>query len=353
MSFFNELESNPDPESRQRIIVRLHQIIRPYNLRRVQADLDFDIPKKLEVTMKCLPSPLQRSIIAKAATSLTSHQKAILARKVSNSPALFLSRHLLTGLPPAYIMSRSPKMQLLDRIVKKLIITKHRFLIYSQWTSMMDLIGALFAWRGVKFSRIDGSLATRARMSIIKEFVTPGSPIDGLLLSTRSSAFGLNLQVADTIVLFDSDYNPFVELQASSRAHRLGQQNAVVVVRLLMDGTGEERILKLSRRKYLLGNQIIEGGRFNLKISPEEREAALTEFTAPTPELTQPNDEELNSVLARAPEDAGIMQFAGTGVAEENEETFEELDYQILQSFMQSLQPVDEQPSSESDWEPS
>lgn len=299
-AFFREVANSCDEAKHSLIIERLHTILRPYVLRRVKSDLPFDIPTKHEVTLKCSASALQLEILrCSVALDLPMRQKLTLSRKLSNSPALSLQTE---HFPAPYLLSRSPKLALLDRIVRRLALTGHRFLIYSQWTSMMDLIEVHFAWRGLQVLRIDGSVSTAARMEIIQRFVAPGSSFVGMILSTRSSAFGLNLQVADTVVLFDSDYNPFVELQASARVHRLGQTRAVVVIRLLMVGTGEEQILRVARRKLDLGNEIIEGGRFNLRVRESSQ---VEELPVSVPEILDPSDEDLNGILARAPEDVG------------------------------------------------
>jgi SNF2 family DNA or RNA helicase len=314
----------------------------------VKSDLDFDIPKKLEITLKCSPAPIQTEIIRRSlGLELDAGQKMVLSRKISNSPALFLPEK-----PPiTWSISRSPKLRLLDRIISRLVITNHRFLIYSQWTSMMDVICDFLRWRQIGFLRIDGSVATRRRLEIINQFTRPGAPFAGLILSTRSSAFGLNLQVADTVVLFDSDYNPFVELQASSRVHRLGQTNVVVIIRLMMLETNEEKILEVSRRKFVLGNEIIEGGRFNFRISEEERKRAIDELSVPPPELVDPTDEQLNSVLSRAPEDIGVMQFVGAGDEGhiDEEERFAEWDEKVLEEFAWTLNTKGDE--SEMEWE--
>jgi hypothetical protein len=216
---------------------------------------------------------------------------------------------------------------------------------------MINVICDLLRWRRIEFLRIDGSVPTRRRIDIIDQFTRPGAPFAGMVLSTRSSAFGLNLQVADTVVLFDSDYNPFVELQASSRVHRLGQVNVVVVIRLMMLGTGEEKILQVSRRKFVLGNEIIEGGRFNFNVTEEERKRAINDLSAPPPELIDPTDEELNSVLSRAPEDIGVMQFRGAGDHGwvDDEDRFAEWDEKLLGTFAKKLEGKEEE--SEMEWE--
>ncbi|OHT06018.1 Type III restriction enzyme, res subunit family protein [Tritrichomonas foetus] len=352
-SFFKELESsNQDPERNDRVIKRLQDLIRPYFLRRNKEDIQSDIPDKLEITLKCSPVPLQLSVIDESLKTgiMNTSQKIHMARKVSNSPLLFLKKNVFKTIPVQYILLRSPKMRLLDQILHKLILTGHRFLIYSQWTSMMDIISYYLDWREIQFLRIDGSVTTNDRMNRIKSFVQPDSTIQGMLLSTRSSAFGLNLQVADTVILFDSDYNPFVELQASARVHRLGQKNVVVVIRLMVNGTGEEKILRVSRKKFILGHQIIEAGRFNFSSTEEERAAILGEAASKPPELTDPTDEQLDSVVSRSNEEVATLQYRKSRENFDELPEYAEFDQEIIQRLHESDVDIPSE-SDEEEWE--
>lgn len=312
--FFKELESsNSDDPRRVRILNRLQEIVRPYILRRKKDDIDFNIPDKFEVTLKNSPTELQERIINKTLEfKLTTSQKIFISRKVSNSPVLFLEKSRFKEIPANYILSRSPKMRVLDQILTKLNFTEHKFLIYSQWTTTMNLIENVLNFRSINFSRIDGSVQVKDRIRIIQDFVKPGSTVQGMLLSTRSSAFGLNLQVADTVILFDSDYNPFVELQASDRVYRLGQKNVVVIIRLMMNGTGEEKILRVSRKKYILGQQIIDAGNFKLNTDDGENQKndddIEYQITSNPPDILDPNDEQLNNVVARSSDQLACLK---------------------------------------------
>ena len=328
-SFFSDLYDLSD-KNHEIIIKRLHKIIRPYLLRRNKEELDFDIPNKLEITIKSSPCELQKEIIERSLeANPTTQQKLVLSRKVSNSPVLLLNRKLFNDIPVEYILLRSPKMRILDRILEKLVMTQHRFLIYSQWTKMMDIITRYFEWKNYKCLRIDGSTTTTSRIEIIQKFIAPGSEYVGMLLSTRSSAFGLNLQVADTVILFDSDYNPFVELQASARVHRLGQTNIVVVIRLMMNETGEEKILRVSRKKFILGHQIIEAGKFNLDNDSRDQQA-LNNAETKAPEVLNPSDEKLNTVIARSNAELGILQCSNYNKALDEKESYKEIDAEII-----------------------
>jgi SNF2 family DNA or RNA helicase len=335
--FFRIIESkNLNEYSQNLIIKRLQEVIRPFTLRRAQEEIDVDIPGKYEVTLKCIPSELQKSIIKTSQErGHTVNQKLFISKRVSNSPVLFLQRSHLKLVDPEYMFSRTPKLQVLDAIIQKLKITGHRFLIYSQWTSMMDIIEAFLKWRGIEISRIDGSVTTSDRTRIIEEFIKPTSSVEGMILSTRSSAFGLNLQAADTVILFDSDYNPFVELQASARVHRLGQINTVVVIRLMMIGTGEESILRISRRKFHMGQQIIAAGMFNLRSTEEEKNRALLTPIEKAKEIINPSDSDLNSIIGRGEEEENLLSFSATErFIPTEKESFKALDELIMNSYI-------------------
>ena len=353
--FFNAIEAkNTDEETQNLIIKRLQDVIRPFTLRRNKEEISVEIPGKYEVTIKCSPSQIQVDIMNSMKdkeyplTKDKVSQKIYISKRVSNSPILFLPRSQLKLVDPEYVYSRSPKLQMLDVIIQRLKTTGHRFLIYSQWTSMMDILESFLHWRSIQISRIDGSVSTAERTRIIQNFVQAGSPIQGMLLSTRSSAFGLNLQSADTVILFDSDYNPFVELQASARVHRIGQTNTVIVIRLMMVGTGEESILRISRRKFRMGQQIIAAGLFNLRSTEEEKENAMHTEIEKVKEVVDPSDEELNSIIARGQEEQNLLSFTQIQKYEPTEKQgYHELVVMIIESYKSLIEGRPKAPATE------
>lgn len=334
--FFSRIEKKVvDPANHELVVHRLHEVIRPFTLRRSQDEVAVEIPGKYEVTLKVSPSELQNSIMAKGKKEgLDNNKQMYITKRLSNSPILFFPRDVFEKIDPEYLFSRTPKLQLLDVILQKLITTGHRFLIYSQWTSMMDLLEIYLNWRKIETSRIDGSVTTSERSRLIKSFVVPGSPVKGMLLSTRSSAFGLNLQAADTVILFDSDYNPFIELQASARVHRMGQTNSVVIVRLMTNDTGEEHILRIARRKFKMGQQIITAGMFNLGL-PEENKINIE--GEKTVEIVNPTEQQLNEILARGKQEEGILAFQPylpPTLPDENNENYQKLDNEAVDAYI-------------------
>lgn len=171
------------------------------------------------------------------------------------------------------LVTHSGKMLLLDRLLPALFERGHKVLIFSQFKTQLDLIHDYAAeLRGWNVCRIDGSVAQDDRRQAIKDFNT--DPEHKLfLLSTRAGGQGINLATADTVVLFDSDWNPQQDLQAIDRAHRIGQKRPVVVFRLATKGTVEEDLLMSADAKRRLEKLVIKkGGYKNLasKMSTDE-----------------------------------------------------------------------------------
>ncbi|CAN7940602.1 unnamed protein product, partial [Ixodes pacificus] len=166
------------------------------------------------------------------------------------------------------LVTDSGKLQVLDSLLCRLKSEGHRVLIYSQMTRMIDLLEAIiprfqeYMWhRKHTYMRLDGSSKISDRRDMVADFQTR-SDIFVFLLSTRAGGLGINLTAADTVVFYDSDWNPTVDQQAMDRAHRLGQTKQVTVYRLVCKGTIEERILQRAREKSEIQRMVISGGNF-------------------------------------------------------------------------------------------
>ena len=147
----------------------------------------------------------------------------------------------------------------LDRILKRLKDRGHRVVLFSQFTSMLDILQDFLTLRGYQYARLDGSTNRVQRSIDIAAFNRPGSPMFAFLLSTRAGGLGVNLQTADTCVLFDSDWNPQVDTQAMARVHRIGQKKPVHVYRLVTAGTVEERMQQRAEKKLFLEQMVSRG----------------------------------------------------------------------------------------------
>jgi DNA helicase INO80 len=153
----------------------------------------------------------------------------------------------------------SGKLARLDALLKELKANDHRVLVYFQMTRMMDLMEEYLTYRNYKYCRLDGSTKLEDRRDTVADFQSDRS-IFVFLLSTRAGGLGINLTSADTVIFYDSDWNPTIDSQAMDRAHRLGQTRQVTVYRLITRGTIEERIRKRALQKEEVQRVVISGG---------------------------------------------------------------------------------------------
>lgn len=153
----------------------------------------------------------------------------------------------------------SGKLAKLDQLLFKLKEEGHRVLLYFQMTRMIDLMEEYLTYRNYKYCRLDGSTKLEDRRDTVHDFQTRPE-IFVFLLSTRAGGLGINLTSADTVIFYDSDWNPTIDSQAMDRAHRLGQTKQVTVYRLITKGTIEERIRKRAMQKEEVQRVVIQGG---------------------------------------------------------------------------------------------
>lgn len=254
------------------LLAALNSRIKPFILRRTKAQVATDLPEKKEKIIRLELSDLQmayyRNIYSRNYEALTQASKGekyslnnimVELKKASNHPFLFpgAEEHNLGENPTADeemrgLVVSSGKMMLLDQLLPKLKRDGHRVLIFSQFVGMLDILGDYLHKRGHQFQRLDGNIGTGARNAAINHFNAPDSEDFAFLLSTRAGGLGINLATADTVIIFDSDWNPQADLQAMARAHRIGQKKPVTVFRLVSKDTIEEEILERARNKLML-----------------------------------------------------------------------------------------------------
>ncbi|KAG7459509.1 hypothetical protein MATL_G00211400 [Megalops atlanticus] len=316
------------------IIRRLHKVLRPFLLRRLKKEVEAQLPEKVEYVIKCDMSALQRVLYrhmqAKGVLLTDGSEKdkkgkggtktlmntIMQLRKICNHPYMFqhieesFSEHLgfsggIVQGPDLY--RASGKFELLDRILPKLRATNHKVLLFCQMTSLMTIMEDYFAYRNFKYLRLDGTTKAEDRGMLLKTFNDPASQYFIFLLSTRAGGLGLNLQSADTVIIFDSDWNPHQDLQAQDRAHRIGQQNEVRVLRLCTVNSVEEKILAAAKYKLNVDQKVIQAGMFDQKSSSHERRAflqAILEHEEQDEEEDEvPDDETVNQMIARSEEE--------------------------------------------------
>ena len=151
------------------------------------------------------------------------------------------------------------KMGILDKLLKRLYIEKHRCLIFCQMTKMMNIIEEYLSWKQYTYFRMDGSTQINDRRDMVDEFQRNDN-IFCFLLSTRAGGLGVTLTGADTVIFYDNDWNPTMDAQATDRAHRIGQTKEVSVYRLITKHTVEENILKRAKQKESVQSTVYSGG---------------------------------------------------------------------------------------------
>ncbi|GLT51053.1 hypothetical protein SLA2020_245000 [Shorea laevis] len=281
LSSFNESE-----------LANLHMELRPHILRRVIKDVEKSLPPKIERILRVELSPLQKQyykwILERNFHDLNKgvrgNQVSLLnivveLKKCCNHPFLFESAdhgyggdtRLNDSSKLERIILSSGKLVILDKLLIRLHETKHRVLIFSQMVRMLDILAEYMSLRGFQFQRLDGSTKAELRQQAMDHFNAPGSDDFCFLLSTRAGGLGINLATADTVIIFDSDWNPQNDLQAMSRAHRIGQQEVVNIYRFVTSKSVEEDILERAKKKMVLDHLVIQ--KLNAEGRLEKKEA--------------------------------------------------------------------------------
>lgn len=250
------------------MIGQLHKILKPFMLRRTKLEVESNLPQKKEIHIYVGLTELQHNIyknLLQNRNASEDEKKYYLnllmqLRKVCNHPYLF------PGIEPEgapsmgeHLIETSGKLIILDQLLKKLYSEEyHKILIFSQMTMVLDILEDYCNYRTYKYCRIDGSTDMNSRDEQIDTFMAPGSDKFIFLLSTRAGGLGINLTAADTVVIYDSDFNPQMDLQAMDRAHRIGQKNMVNVYRLITENTVEQKIVERQMIKLKWDSLVIQ-----------------------------------------------------------------------------------------------
>ncbi|XP_009301392.1 chromodomain-helicase-DNA-binding protein 3 isoform X1 [Danio rerio] len=265
--------------SKEDQIKKLHDLLGPHMLRRLKADVFKNMPAKTELIVRVELSPMQKKyykfILTRNFEALNSkgggNQVSLLnimmdLKKCCNHPYLFPVAAAEAPKTPsgAYegvgLTKASGKLMLLQKMLRKLKEQGHRVLVFSQMTKMLDLLEDFLDSEGYKYERIDGGITGALRQEAIDRFNAPGAVQFCFLLSTRAGGLGINLATADTVIIFDSDWNPHNDIQAFSRAHRIGQANKVMIYRFVTRASVEERITQVAKRKMMLTHLVVRPG---------------------------------------------------------------------------------------------
>uniref|UniRef100_A0A8C9SUE4 Chromodomain helicase DNA binding protein 3 n=1 Tax=Scleropages formosus TaxID=113540 RepID=A0A8C9SUE4_SCLFO len=265
--------------SKEDQIKKLHDLLGPHMLRRLKADVFKNMPAKTELIVRVELSPMQKKyykyILTRNFEALNSkgggNQVSLLnimmdLKKCCNHPYLFpvaaveAPKTASGAYEGTALAKASGKLLLLQKMLRKLKEQGHRVLIFSQMTKMLDLLEDFLDFEGYKYERIDGGITGALRQEAIDRFNAPGACQFCFLLSTRAGGLGINLATADTVIIFDSDWNPHNDIQAFSRAHRIGQANKVMIYRFVTRASVEERITQVAKRKMMLTHLVVRPG---------------------------------------------------------------------------------------------
>uniref|UniRef100_A0A6G1S543 Chromodomain-helicase-DNA-binding protein 4 n=2 Tax=Aceria tosichella TaxID=561515 RepID=A0A6G1S543_9ACAR len=260
-------------------VKKLHDMLGPHLLRRLKADVLKGMPSKSEFIVRVDLAPLQKKyykwILTKNFEALNSkgggQQVSLInimmdLKKCCNHPYLFPSAQneapkYPNGLYEGGALIKScGKLILLQKMLRKLKEGGHRVLIFSQMTKMLDILEDFLECEGYKYERIDGTITGQVRQDAIDRFNAPGAQQFVFLLSTRAGGLGINLATADSVIIYDSDWNPHNDIQAFSRAHRIGQANKVMIYRFVTRSSVEERITQVAKKKMMLTHLVVRPG---------------------------------------------------------------------------------------------
>uniref|UniRef100_A0A673TRD8 Chromodomain-helicase-DNA-binding protein 1-like n=1 Tax=Suricata suricatta TaxID=37032 RepID=A0A673TRD8_SURSU len=263
-----------DVEKESESASELHKLLQPFLLRRVKAEVATDLPKKTEVViyhgLSALQKKYYKAILMKDLDAFENEtaKKVKLQNVLSQLRKCVDHPYLFDGVEPEpfeigdHLIEASGKLYLLDKLLAFLYSRGHRVLLFSQMTQMLDILQDYMDYRGYSYERVDGSVRGEERHLAVKNFGR--QPVFVFLLSTRAGGVGMNLTAADTVIFVDSDFNPQNDLQAAARAHRIGQNKSVKVIRLIGRDTVEEIVCRKAASKLQLTNTVIEGGHLTL-----------------------------------------------------------------------------------------
>ncbi|XP_061711978.1 chromodomain-helicase-DNA-binding protein Mi-2 homolog isoform X2 [Cydia pomonella] len=279
---FNELAAFQNEfadVSKEEQVKRLHEMLGPHMLRRLKADVLKNMPTKSEFIVRVELSPMQKkyykyiltrnyeALNPKSGGQTVSLLNVMMdLKKCCNHPYLFpvAAEEAPLGAHGNYdtsaLIKASGKLVLLAKMLQKLKEQGHRVLIFSQMTKMLDILEDFLEGTGYKYERIDGGITGPTRQEAIDRFNAPGAQQFVFLLSTRAGGLGINLATADTVIIYDSDWNPHNDIQAFSRAHRIGQANKVMIYRFVTRNSVEERVTQVAKRKMMLTHLVVRPG---------------------------------------------------------------------------------------------
>ncbi|KAG7036308.1 Protein CHROMATIN REMODELING 8, partial [Cucurbita argyrosperma subsp. argyrosperma] len=249
-----------------RCAVVLRDLIMPYLLRRMKADVNAHLPKKTEHVLFCSLTSEQRSVYraflasSEVESILDGNRNSLsgidVMRKICNHPDLLEREHSFQN-PDYGNPERSGKMKVVEQVLKVWKEQGHRVLLFTQTQQMLDILERFLVGGSYTYRRMDGGTPVKQRMALIDEF-NNSSEVFIFILTTKVGGLGTNLTGANRVIIFDPDWNPSTDMQARERAWRIGQQRDVTVYRLITRGTVEEKVYHRQIYKHFLTNKILK-----------------------------------------------------------------------------------------------
>ncbi|KAA8548508.1 hypothetical protein F0562_000225 [Nyssa sinensis] len=320
---FDEWFQISGENDQQEVVQQLHKVLRPFLLRRLKSDVEKGLPPKKETILKVGMSQMQKQYYR----ALLQKDLEYLFQGAEPGPPYTTGDHLITN---------AGKMVLLDKLLPKLKERDSRVLIFSQMTRLLDILEDYLMFRGYLYCRIDGNTGGEDRDASIDAFNKPGSEKFVFLLSTRAGGLGINLATADVVILYDSDWNPQVDLQAQDRAHRIGQKKEVQVFRFCTEYTIEEKVIERAYKKLALDALVIQQGRLaeQKTVNKDEllqmvRFGAEMVFSSKDSTIT---DEDIDRIIAKGEEataelDAKMKKFTEDAIKFKMDDTADLYDF--------------------------
>ncbi len=271
-NFVGPIERDDDPQRKAAASRRLRRLLSPFLLRRTKAQVLTDLPPRTEIVHEVIPGPKERALLE----ALRQQAQASVAQVISGNAGsgggskegqnqfhvlAALTRLRRAACDPRLVAPElgivGAKVQEFERLAVELVAGKHKALVFSQFTDFLALLRERLDMVGLTYQYLDGSTPAAERTKRVAAFQAGNS--DMFLISLKAGGFGLNLTVADYVIIADPWWNPATEEQASARAHRIGQLRPVTVYRLVTQGSIEEKIVRLHRSKRDLAEGILSG----------------------------------------------------------------------------------------------
>jgi len=269
------IEANNDTQARE----RLRNLISPFILRRLKANVLTELPPRTEITLKVSLSKEERALYEavrqQAIENIANDDNPEQQKRMKILAEIMRLRR--TCCNPRLIMPESniasSKLEAFAEILHDLRDNQHKALVFSQFVGHLALVRDYLDQQNIHYQYLDGSTPAKKRQRIVNDFQAGEG--DVFLISLKAGGSGLNLTAADYVIHLDPWWNPAVEDQASDRAHRMGQQRPVTVYRLVAENTIEEKIVGLHHQKRDLADSLLEGTEMSGKLSVDDIVALL------------------------------------------------------------------------------